>query len=444
MNLKDRLKKNKILYTIWKNGIGKINDYQAKRNFKFERKIKHHLVNGKINVGFVITQGLSNWGKTEPVFLALKNDGRFQVTIICIPEWYGESRVQDKKLTNNTYNELIKMPNYKDIKIINGWKGDNNYEDIKKFDFSYVFYNSPYPCFLPKSYHPKYVSKFTKLCYTPYGFILSRIFYPIATHWNFFRWLYCCYCCSNLEKKYFDSRIQKAGTQKLQRIAFCGFPRIYQFLIKQNDQSTIWSFSKNRERVIWTPRWSTSDTICGSNFFKYKDFMLDLVHANTDIDFVFRPHPLTFGNFIQTGEMTGEEVDIYKRNCNTDNSKLDETAEYASTFWNSTALITDFSSIIIEYFITGKPIIFCTTPTNMDEPTEEFRKILSCCYIADNHTEIKKYLDLLHNGKDPLREQRLAAISDIFGNDLEHIPENIADDLYSDWEKNNKYRSILK
>ena len=87
MNLKDRLKKNKILYKISKKWIEKINDYQAKRNFKFERKINHHLENGKINVGFVITQGLSNWGKTEPIFFALKNDGRFQLTIICIPEW---------------------------------------------------------------------------------------------------------------------------------------------------------------------------------------------------------------------------------------------------------------------------------------------------------------------------------------------------------------------
>lgn len=438
------MKKNNLLYRIVKplleiKGLcaRKIRDYQAVRNFRSERKIYHPLINDKINVGFVITQNLSDWGKTEPIFFALKSDGRFEVTIICIPGWYGETRTLDNKLTNDTYEELSKMLEYRDVNIVNGWKGGDDFVDLETFNFSYVFYNSPYPMFSPTMYHPKYVSKFTKLCYTPYGFILSKVFYPISASWDFYRWLYCCYCCSIEEKKYFDSRIKKAKTQKLQRIAFCGFPRIYQFLRKQNTESLVWSFSKNYERVIWTPRWSTNDSICGSNFFKYKDFFQELARRNIDIDFVFRPHPLTFGNFIQTGEMTREEVDFYKKKCNTDNSRLDETSEYASTFWQSTVLITDFSSVIIEYFITGKPIIFCTTKTNMDEPTEEFIKILSCCYIANNENEIKSYLEQLHAGMDSLKEKRQSVIGEIFGNDLEHIPEKIAEDLYLDWKKNN-------
>ena len=449
-HLKHKLKKIRPLYACWKitrnyknemihTARYIISDIKASANFKAEQRLTHALVDGKINVGFVFAQVTSDWNKTEPVFMALKNDSRFNITIVACPPWIGENRVIfGDKSTNTNYQYFKTKEGYQNVNVIDAWLGDENYIDLKKFDFSYIFYNSPYFVFYPKSYHPKYVSEYTKICYTPYGYTLSKMFYPISSSWDAFRWFYCVYACSKGEKEYFDGRIKKKGTANLQRVAFCGFPRMHSFVAQKDANSPVWKFSKNDFRVLWTPRWSTEDAIGGSNFLKYKDFMLELVKENSDVDFVFRPHPLTFGNFIQTGQMTRLQVDAYKAACNTNNSKLDEDADYASTFWNSSALITDFSSIIIEYLITGNPIVFCTTKTNMDQPTEEFEKILSCCYIADNGEDIKKYLLQLKKGEDPLKEKRLIAIKEIFGDDLEQLPNRICEDLYQDWAKNKK------
>lgn len=443
--LRQKAKKNKPLYACWcvvrdcKNTIvSKIRDDKARANFLAEQKLTHALVDGKINVGFVFSQDSSDFGKIEPVFLALANDSRFVVTLVCLPPWIGEDRKFYDKTKNENYEFCKTKFTVENVKIIDGWLGGDKFVDLKIFDFSYVFFNSPYPHFSPKSYHPKVVSRYSKICYTPYGFTLSKMFLPISSSWDEFRWFYCVYACSKGEKSYFDDRIKKKGTANLQRVAFCGFPRMHSFVAQKDANAPMWEFSKNKFRALWTPRWSTEDAIGGSNFLKYKDFMLELVKDNPDIDFVFRPHPLTFGNFIQTGQMTKPQVDSYKVACDTNNSKLDETSEYAPTFWQSGVLITDFSSIIIEYFITEHPILFCTTKTNMDQPTEELEKMLSCCYIANSEEDIKKYLLQLKKGEDPLKEKRLMVIQEIFGYDLEQIPKRFVEDLYQDCAKNKK------
>ena len=77
---------------------------------------------------------------------------------------------------------------------------------------------------------------------------------------------------------------------------------------------------------------------------------------------VFRPHPLTFKNFISLGLITSDEVDEYLRKFqNNEQLYYDQTSEYFTTFWHSDVFVGDISSIIPCYFLTGKPIIYCHT-----------------------------------------------------------------------------------
>ena len=40
---------------------------------------------------------------------------------------------------------------------------------------------------------------------------------------------------------------------------------------------------------------------------------------------------------------------------------IDNQRGYVDTFWGADVLITDISSMMMEFFVTGKPIIFCGT-----------------------------------------------------------------------------------
>ena len=87
-----------------------------------------------------------------------------------------------------------------------------------------------------------------------------------------------------------------------------------------------------------------------STFFEYKDKIIDYVNRNDKLKFVFRPHPLMFNNFINEGLMSKKEVKEYLDNFK-ENKVYDDQGDYFDTFRESDVLVTDFSSIIIDYFI---------------------------------------------------------------------------------------------
>ena len=163
----------------------------------------------------------------------------------------------------------------------------------------------------------------------------------------------------------------------------------------------------------------------------YKDALLDFAKEHGDISFLFRPHPLAFANFIKTGEMSEDEVAKYKQNISElPNVCLDIEKEYVATMWNSSVLVSDFSGVIPEYFVTGKPIIYCETNMIL-QPTEDFTKIISGCYCVKNEEELFHWLMELKSGNDPLYEKRQLIIEELFGEKLNHASDMILHELTS-------------
>ena len=81
----------------------------------------------------------------------------------------------------------------------------------------------------------------------------------------------------------------------------------------------------------------------------------------------------------------------------------DNSSDYTESFANSDVLVTDPSSILIQYFMTEKPIIYCDTGVELDDI---FTAIIDVNYIAKDFEEVKKYIQLLKEGYDPKKEAR--------------------------------------
>ena len=85
--------------------------------------------------------------------------------------------------------------------------------------------------------------------------------------------------------------------------------------------------------------------------------------------------------------------------------------------WNSNLLICDYTSMLVEYYITGKPIIYLTYDENIVY-TDLTNAMLSGCYIVHDENELREVLDNLICGVDPLAEKRKAVIENkLTGND---------------------------
>ena len=102
--------------------------------------------------------------------------------------------------------------------------------------------------------------------------------------------------------------------------------------------------------ILWTPRWTTDKYAVETSFFDYKDCMIEYAKKNSNVNLVFRPHPLTFNNFIEKKLMTKKEVKDYISKFK-DNLYYDKSNEYMETFKDTDILVTDFSSIVMEFLL---------------------------------------------------------------------------------------------
>ena len=93
--------------------------------------------------------------------------------------------------------------------------------------------------------------------------------------------------------------------------------------------------------------------------------------------------------------------------------KIDSEKEYLETFYTSSCLVTDISSIVPEYFLTGKPIIYCHRKGSLNS-FEKYKGYTAGFYWVENWNELKATLDILRSGKDPLREKRRELIKSEF------------------------------
>lgn len=400
---------------------------------KFSYISKERKLNGKINVVFLVANP-NTWNKLKPLFDEMNQKERINTFILCCPE-------PNKQDTSTTYNYFVSN-GYKciDARTGDGFDGETKkageWFDLKQLNPDYVFYSEPYNHYLPKIYRSNAVSKYAKVCLTIYGIMLSKDFIKMVHH-QFYRDVYC-YYASNVDDceiniNYYKKN-HKMGIQKTKYLGYMAFSDIVN---AEKKESKSFEFSKNEQRTMWTPRWTLDESLeSGSNFFKYKDVLFKYAEENPDFDILYRPHPMALDNFIKTGKMSVEEVNEFKQKCSDmPNVSLDDQKEYSASFWKTNFLVTDSSSIIVEYFVTGKPIIFCDTLSNCTDYLPYFRKLLESCYIISNEQELIQKINDLRAGKDELKDLRKQYFTEFFGDDLLSIAGKIADDVIDDFSK---------
>ena len=123
--------------------------------------------------------------------------------------------------------------------------------------------------------------------------------------------------------------------------------------------------------------------------------------------------------------MTEKEVEEFRiKIAEETNIELDDNIDYLETFCQTDVLIADMSSINFEFFLTGKPIIYCGDTEEYNKETEDMMRY---CYKINNWGNLEVYLDMLAKGDDPDRIQRYDAAKKYFENVPQKIGEAIID-----------------
>lgn len=403
-----------------------LNRYELK-NFRVERKLKR---NPSVYRVAFLCQYIPAWNKSAPVYEYMKKDPRFDAFIICIPYNIQRHRLIDNHGTeNDTYDYFIS----KGYDAINALIGENKWLDLKSMNLDYIFYPRPYNAFMPRQYTTHVVNKYTKICLLMYGMELTKELAEELLNNDFFRNVYCYFAESSYVAQINQKHLPLGHKMGLQHSIYLGgVPGITMILDSKDEKNHAWDFAKDHSgslRVIWTPRWTTDLSLGGSNFFVYKDLLIEYAKEHPDVDFLFRPHPLALNNFLKTGEMTKDEVDNFIRTCEeVPNISLDKEPEYVASFWNSDVLITDISGVFPEYFVTGKPIIYCASNMIL-HPIDHAQKMIDACYVANTPEELFCHLEELKKKKDPKAQQRKNLAKELFGDSTKSVVGAILDFL---------------
>ena len=275
-----------------------------------------------------------------------------------------------------------------------------------------VFYEQPYG--LPFEHSAGVVSRFALTCYIPYGYgiyLARESGQKKSAGFSEYIWR------TFLES---ESFLEYSGHFDLLRDRSCvpvGYPKMDAL----RDGSSVLRSKEESEaeatpEVVFAPHHSiTNDHHDSYGTFSWSGrWMLEMARANQDVRWIFKPHPKLKESLVSSGEMSTSEVDQHFLEWeNLDNVETVHDGAYMDRFVRSDAMITDSGSFMLEYLLTGKPILLLRSRESAGySPFGE--RIASLLYEARNTGAIETFLEsVVRRGQDPRRRDREAAMPSI-------------------------------
>lgn len=375
--------------------------YQSETILKLFRDVAARRHQRKIRVVFLCYRP-QIWIGVKSTYEALMKDPAFEVIIVAIPikMIYKDFHY---KFVDEGAEEFFKDF---DCQVINGYvKEKNAWIDLHSLHPDYVFYLQSYNILLPSCYSTHLVSQYADLCHIPYGTLLmGEEVEDSVFNIDFFKDLTYLFAEQPSRRQWMVENGRCQNKLKAENIIFWQYPRYDNLRQYQGKESSSWHFGREHFRVLWLPRWVTSEGNC--NFFRYKGKVLGYADAHQEeVELLLRPHPQMWKEFITSGEMPEDEQKAYQAEYDKrPNAFIDKNKDYTQMLYASDVLVADGTSVLAEYFLTGKPIIYCHN--QRDNFVRLGKDLAKGYYFANTWEEVEAYLEMLRHGFDPLRSRR--------------------------------------
>lgn len=354
------------------------------------RKIKKSIYdkvanNQNINILFVV-QYPEMWNSLKTVYEAFNKNKNYKVTILCVPK-ISKSNILQKKFyqENEAYNYFVN----EDIPCINALK-ETGWLKISELLPDYVFIQRPYDAQMPKEYTTYTIRKYGLICYIPYGYeFVNGKHLEIEYNDDFLANVYMIFCENKDTYNYCLDILSKSIVKKEKQVKCVGYPKFDLLYDKLN---------KQRKTVLWLPRWSIENSNDKTGFFNYYNSLVSFFRNHGEYDLIIRPHPLMFKNFIDLKIISANDYKkIMEEIEKINNISFDKNIDYLVSLSTSDILISDFTSLLIEFFIMKKPIIYCGKTNHFNSVGKEMEKGL---YLVDDKDLLIDRLEKLLTGND--------------------------------------------
>lgn len=280
---------------------------------------------------------------------------------------------------------------------------------------------------------------FTRLALIPYE-IVNLVKKPIhhidikdsAVDSEFHRQCWRVYCSSD----YVKINAKQNGSMDGRQFFVSGHPKIdYLENIKAINPFN----TKNSKRVLWSPHHSISSNWNNFGLFTYMwREMLTITKQNSDIDFIFCPHPalITQLKSKHTSIDGFSYEEFIEEWSSLENRFVYFGAEYAEIACGCDLIITDGISMLLECQIIKKNILFLEREDHV-EFNNIGEKISTGYFKTKSLEDIEPMMQKILNGSlCSLEDKQTLNISELFPK--RNSPANICDDIEHQLIKNNR------
>ena len=385
-------------------GLKKIKRGADTRNaLRIIREFESRPVHDVLKVGFIV-QMPEIWHVQQPIYKLMCKDERFEPWLIILPVYNIRKKSFEDNISDYFVNECLNGNKIAAIK-------DGNWSDLDLDSFDYVFVQRPFSEYFPGHLKSWEIVRHTRLCYITYA---THEFEDNDEYPNdFFKDVYLGFHEDESVADMLNAKYSKGTHKRFYSVGYTSYEKGLAL-----DKECIY------KRVLWAPRWSTDSVVGGSHFL---DYYKQLGAFNWDAgSLVVRPHPLMWDNFIKKGIVTEEEKDKILSDWRENGIKTDANTSILDTYNETDILISDISSVIPMFFMTGKPVIYCPFEC---EYTASFKKILPGLYQVRDWNELSDTINRLLSGDDPLRQERERILNDHFMK-YNHSSEAIVEQIF--------------
>ncbi len=386
----------------------------------------------KRSVIVFLAQYIPSWKQYEEVFDELFRTEGVQPKIALIPDQAADGSWEYSDVQNNFYNEI---QNKYGADVIEKVYTDGTFKRLEDDSVRTYFYTRPYNARVPEIYRSEVLKQAAPLSFISYGALLTRQVGNVVINTDFFKDLSYYFADCESEKKIAQQKFHKLIDRGFLHIDVIKYRTFYRI---EKEVTSAKKENSSRFTVMWTPRWTSDKSLGGSNFLNYIDPFISFAKKHeSDIDFIFRPHPLAWDNFISTGELSAERAAELKQKIHeAPNIELDESGDYTDSFRRADLLVSDISGLVPEFVYTGKPLIFCMNNMELNLLDEISSMCDQCCYKESRLEDIGERILNIQEGKDPLKKQREEYLNSIWNDQSLSITEAVNRALLPEAELN--------
>lgn len=354
---------------------------------------------------FLVQLGAA-WASLASLHAAFAADPSWQVTIVALP--FRHCNYSTDAERNAVFDFLAKegIPHVR-------WEDYRLQPGCADVAFLHLPYDETLP---PGWHHDDLLRSVPRLVYVPYALVIvggtENTSYQFNLPLQQRAWMVVAHSARN--KAMFTRHCSTGDAH----VAVAGHPKMDALLrLSPEIGRDVTTEAGGRKVVCWNPHFdfrpNGTDFGSGCSTFKrWQSFLLDEIARRPGLFLLVRPHPLFFSSMEKRKLWTPADTQaFFARVDRLENAAIDRRDSYLPAFAASAAMLSDASSLLLEFAATGRPLLYLRNPhgPGLNDHGDLIRDHL---YTAETEEGIRAFLDQVERGEDPRSAGRAAALPD--------------------------------